>query len=100
MYSRSDLITRALRELKALAAGQAPSAEDSKTIEESLTGVSGYLLADEIADVDFDAIADEDFLALSQIVAFASALAVRGEKLLRRNRRGKATGERMQADYF
>jgi hypothetical protein len=114
-YSRLDLISRALRELKALAAGQTPSPEDSKTIQESLSGVQEYLEAAGVGTIDFENVDPADFLALAHVVAFANAgpfqlagqelsdlaaLSERGEKRLRRVREGDFAYAPVRADYF
>jgi hypothetical protein len=114
-YSRQDLINRALNELNALPAGQPASPEDSKTIEMSLGGVRAYLFAAGVGDIDFDTVAEEDFLALAQVVAFANAkpfnlqgqeltdlgaLSERGEKRLKRVREGEFEYSPVRAEYF
>lgn len=114
-YTRIDLINRVLRKLKALPAGQTPSPEDSKTIQESLAGVQEYLEEAGVGSIDFENIDPADFLALADVVAFANAtefvlqgqelsdagaLSERGEKRLRRVREGEFAYAPVRADYF
>ena len=67
--TREDLISAALAQLLLLPAGQGPAAEDVALIEGRLDTIAADLSARDIAYVDMDDIADEQFEQLAIIVA-------------------------------
>jgi hypothetical protein len=74
MADRQDLIYRALRNLGALPAGQAPAAEEYQSMSDLVDSVLAELEAKDIIYIaSADAIEDEHFLSLGHILAWKAA---------------------------
>lgn len=70
MKTRQDLVIRALQKLKVLAAGQAPSAEDAKVVDDEIVPVLSELARRNIYPFgDPDQIEEEAFVHLADILA-------------------------------
>lgn len=72
--SREELITRVLEELGVLAAGQAPSAEDSQTIDNEIDPVLEDLASRGVYTYgDADSIEEDAFVHLAVLIANSKA---------------------------
>lgn len=70
MKTREQLVTRALQKLKVLAAGQTPSAEDAKVVNDEIVPVLSDLSKRRVYNFgDPDQIEDDAFVHLADILA-------------------------------
>lgn len=72
MRTREQLISRVLKDLGVLAAGQAPSDEDRAEVDDLIEPVCAKLLDDEVAKINGDEIDDAVYLPLAAIIAEAA----------------------------
>ncbi|PBB75205.1 hypothetical protein CK227_10460 [Mesorhizobium sp. WSM4308] len=111
MKSREQLVNRALQKLKVLAAGQSPSAEDYKVVDDDLEPVLSDLSSRGIYPFgNPDEIEDEAFLYLATCLAQSSAQdfgrdpdpnqVAFAEARLRELNTQKLSGQPLQVDYF
>lgn len=111
MKSREDLVRRALGRLRVLAAGQTPSAEDAKLVDDQINSVLADLSDRSIYSVgDPDQIEDSAFQHLSVFLANAVAedfgttpnveAAMLAERSLRHITAQTLSGQRQTAEYF
>ena len=70
MKTREQLVTRALQKLKVLAAGQTPSAEDAKVVDDEIVPVLSDLSKRKVYNFgNPDQIEDDAFVHLADILA-------------------------------
>ena len=109
--SRQQLITRALQKLKVLAAGQQPSAEDAKVVDDEIVPVLSDLSKRNIYPFgDPDNIEDDAFVHLADILANSVAadfgqqqseeIRLMAESRLRVLGAETLSGQPLQIDYF
>ncbi len=111
MKTREQLVTRALQKLKVLAAGQTPSAEDAKVVDDDLVPVLSDLSTRNIYPFgDPDQIEDNAFVHLADILANSVAadfgldqnetVRIAAEMRLRELTAQTLSGQPLQACYF
>lgn len=111
MKSREQLVTRALQKLKVLAAGQTPSAEDAKVVDDDLEPVLSDLSTRNIYPFgDPDQIEENAFVHLADILANSvaadfgldqnDAVRLAAESRLRELTAQTLSGQRLQSEYF
>ncbi len=111
MKSRQELVVRALQKLKVLAAGQAPSAEDAKVVDDEVVPVLSDLSKRQIYPFgDPDNIEDDAFVHLADILANSVAadfgrdqseeLRLMAEARLRELGAQTLSGQPQQTEYF
>lgn len=111
MKSREQLVARALQKLKVLAAGQTPSAEDAKVVDDEVVPVLSDLSKREIYPFgDPDQIEDDAFVHLADILANSVAadfgrdqseeLRLMAEMRLRQLTAQTLSGQSLQVDYY
>jgi len=111
MKSREQLVTRALQKLKVLAAGQTPSAEDAKAVDDEIVPVLSDLSKRDIYPFgDPDKIEDDAFVHLAAILANSVAgdfgrdadenVRLMAEARLRELYAETLSGQPLQVDYF
>jgi len=109
--TREELVTRALAKLKVVAAGQQPSAEDAKVVDDMLEPTLAELAARKIYGYgDPDQIEDECFESLATILAQAcaedfgvagdSGKRIEAERRLREIGAETLSGQPLQATYY
>lgn len=111
MKSRQQLVIRALQKLKVLAAGQTPSAEDAKIVDDEIVPVLSDLSIRSVYPFgDPDQIEDEAFVHLAYVLANSVAddfgrdqseeVRLRAESRLRELGAQTLSGQPLQAEYF
>ncbi|WP_027039115.1 hypothetical protein [Mesorhizobium ciceri] len=111
MKTREQLVNRALQKLKVLAAGQTPSAEDAKVVDDDLEPVLSDLSTRNIYPYgDPDQIEDNAFVHLADILANSVAadfgrdqndtVRLAAEARLRELTAQTLSGQALQVDYF
>jgi len=109
--TRAQLIERALKSIGALEPGEAPSAEDSDTVDGLIDPLIAQLAEDSIAYIqDTDAIELSLFLPLARLLANAAGpdfgspineeAKARDELTLRRLSASKPNGDILKVEYF
>lgn len=111
MKSREQLVARALQELGVVGAGQAPAAEDAKTVNDEIGPLMSDLALRRVyAYGDPDQIADEHFVHLAVLLANSVAVSfglaqdetkrLMAEGRLRDLRSVRDAGDPIRAEYF
>lgn len=111
MKSREQLVIRALQKLKVLAAGQTPSAEDAKIVDDDLVPVLSDLSQRDVYPFgDPDQIEDMAFVHLADILANSvaadfgqqqdEAVRLAAEARLRELYAEQLSGQPLQVEYF
>ncbi len=111
MKSRQQLVIRALQKLKILAAGQTPSAEDAKIVDDEIVPVLSDLSIRSVYPFgDPDQIEDEAFVHLADVLANSVAadfgreqseeVRLLAERRLRELGAQTLSGQPLQAEYF
>lgn len=111
MKTRQQLVIRALQKLKVLAAGQTPSAEDAKLVDDEIVPVLSDLNTRSVYPFgDPDQIEDEAFVHLADVLANSVAAdfgreqseetRLLAERRLRELGAQTLSGQALQVDYF
>ena len=109
--TRVELVTKALKNLGAVGAGQAPAAEDSQTVDETVEAVLSDLAQRDIYHFgDINSIEDEAFLHLAKYLANENARSFgqepdpvkkgEAERDLRALKPIVLSGQPQQVDYY
>lgn len=111
MKSREELVKRALQELKVVAAGQTPSAEDAKTVDDEIVPVLSDLSKRNVYPFgDPDQIEDDAFVHIAIILGnsvagsfgqpYDDGLRLMAESRLRQLYVEQLSGQPVVVEYF
>lgn len=111
MQSREQLVKRALQEIKVVAAGQTPSAEDAKTVDDEIVPVLSDLSKRNVYPFgDPDQIEDDAFVHLAIILGnsvarsfgqpYDDGLRLMAESRLRQLYAEQLSGQPVVVNYF